>query len=683
MRRKYLSPGMLVTFEARSAKSKEIHAVKMTDDELQCLSDEQDMVLAILPIPSATLSILGSSTILYMAHRSRQRRKWTPYTRLLIGLSIYDIIASVSISIATFLRPASSARAWTFGNDATCSASAFITQLSHSTGGYNAMLSFYFLLTARLGFKNSYIARRFEPIMHFVSIGYFLGTAIVGAALGVYADTAVNDYPRNCGHEPGNTGEDCLSSRFGWIFIGYPYIFILAALAINNLSIYLFVKRQTRPSLREMKEQSSTDQSEQYLDEFKSMILDDSGTFNESQQKQRKSTFLPMHRRNDTVNRQKDQLRRLRLVSSQAFLFVANYLLVVCWSGILAIVEQQAETREEELAASVKLYPLMALNAIFLPLQGFFNMLVYIRPTYLKWRHKYPKESRPWAFRRTVFGESIQPENSQPLLPSPDIEHERDADKESSAEFDGVATGSIEAAGRLIRRDKISTLTANDGDSDPTGIKDCREAVNEFSAEAAGETAIPLGDTYRLIGSDRVSALTASDDDFDQTISDAGSDLNHTSPRKFQFSLSYSKGSGLEVISELSASVFESIMPMLDEEDECNCSLPSNSEAQRLPSKEIPRNLSSKRRWSSSVRARADGRDTGSLALRVPKRWESGTEVPAIEDDGSSSIPSDDDETYNLDSESRASHSGGDTPIRVPVRKLSPPPSFDETMYSC
>lgn len=156
------------------------------------LSDTQEKVLAILPIPSAILSIFGSSVILYIALKSRERRKWTPYTRLLIGLSICDIIASITIAISTFLRPSESPRAWSYGNDATCSAIGFLTQVSSSAACYNVMLSFYFLMTARFGLKNAYIAKRIEPLMHSISIGYFLGTAIIGAILGVYADTAVS-----------------------------------------------------------------------------------------------------------------------------------------------------------------------------------------------------------------------------------------------------------------------------------------------------------------------------------------------------------------------------------------------------------------------------------------------------------------------------------------------------------
>eukprot|EP00980_Cylindrotheca_fusiformis_P011758 scaffold2799_cov117-Cylindrotheca_fusiformis.AAC.5 len=153
------------------------------------LSSAQQRALVVLPIPSALLSIVGSSIILYMSVKFKG--KWTPYTRLLIGLSISDIIFSINIAIANFLRPFSSHRTWAFGNDATCSASGFLTQLAKTAEGYTVMLSFYFILTARFGYKNSYIAKRFEPLMHFIAIGYFLVTAIVGAILGVYADNTV------------------------------------------------------------------------------------------------------------------------------------------------------------------------------------------------------------------------------------------------------------------------------------------------------------------------------------------------------------------------------------------------------------------------------------------------------------------------------------------------------------
>lgn len=150
----------------------------------------RDQILAILPIPSAILSVLGSSVILYMAFSTRRKRKWTTYTRLLIGLSMCDIISSVSFGLAAFMRRPESERAWAMGNDATCTTSGALIQFSFSNFLYNAMLSFYFLATVRFGVKHTVIAKRFEPIMHLVSLGFPLVTSIVGAIMGMYRETA-------------------------------------------------------------------------------------------------------------------------------------------------------------------------------------------------------------------------------------------------------------------------------------------------------------------------------------------------------------------------------------------------------------------------------------------------------------------------------------------------------------
>lgn len=165
----------------------------MTDEafnvEYKQLSDQQEMLLAILPIPSATFSILGSSIIIYMAIQSRKEKPWTPYNRLLLVMSVCDIISSATLGAASFLYPKeTSSRIWAMGNGASCSAIGFLNQFSYSGVLYNSMLSFYFLLTARFGFRNLRIAQRIEPMMHTLSLGYPTITAIIGLLLNTYGE---------------------------------------------------------------------------------------------------------------------------------------------------------------------------------------------------------------------------------------------------------------------------------------------------------------------------------------------------------------------------------------------------------------------------------------------------------------------------------------------------------------
>jgi hypothetical protein len=176
-----------------------------------------------------------------MICRARKSRRWKPNNRLLLGMSICDIILSLQLALGNFMRPEdTSNRVWAYGNDATCTASGFFGQLSLSAIIYNGMLSFYFLL-ARFHLSNKEIATWIEPLMHMVSIGYPLVTASVGAVLGFFSEPelglgcVVNDHPRNCGSSPGKTGEYCVSVTIGWIYMGIPRLTTGTAIVCNNV----------------------------------------------------------------------------------------------------------------------------------------------------------------------------------------------------------------------------------------------------------------------------------------------------------------------------------------------------------------------------------------------------------------------------------------------------------------
>ena len=156
------------------------------------LSGSQQLLLAILPIPSSICSVIGSSVIIFIALKSRRSKAWTPYNRLLLGMSVCDIIFSITLGLNIFLLPReTSQRIWVMGNHATCSAMGFFIQFSYSALLYNAMLSFYFLLTARFGLKNDQILRRIEPIMHAICLGYPTITAWTGLFMDAYSESGM------------------------------------------------------------------------------------------------------------------------------------------------------------------------------------------------------------------------------------------------------------------------------------------------------------------------------------------------------------------------------------------------------------------------------------------------------------------------------------------------------------
>ena len=504
-------------------------SVTVTEAAHVGLTDQQEIILSLLPIPTSIMSIFGSVSIIYMACQGRNRRgstanntggasrsmrslttglflntsEWTPYTRLLIGMSCTDIIFSISYSLNPFLIPkATSKRVWAMGNDVTCSALGFFTQFTLSTMLFNGMLSFYFVLTSRYGWKNHEIAQRWylEPMMHAISLGYPFITATAGAVIGVYNEMLVGQgcwvkgYPEGCGEDPGQ--EPCKSPMIAYIFGGLILILSFLSISCNNVMIYSFVRRQTRAKTRNratapssssiisngivhqgprrntsnsgtsretetfastsaivrprktahvaarrlqahgvrLDESPSSDSSdpdaidqniqptnsrfgddaidlknESKLTEVKEDVEDhyievlDAKTMGErieERMKQRQEDI-------QELQRQKQQLKRLQLVSSQARLYVGAFFLCNIWPLILRVSESQFHNQEDELEA--QLYPLLVLQNALFPMQGFWNLLVYVRPKYLKCRRDYPKESKFWALRRAMYGDRIEP----------------------------------------------------------------------------------------------------------------------------------------------------------------------------------------------------------------------------------------------------------------------------------
>lgn len=333
---------------------------------LQSPSRAQEMALAILPVPSAILSVIGSSVIIYMSVSTRRKRRWTPYTRLLLCLSFYDIVASVTLGVATLLRDKdTSPRPLSFGSSGTCSMVGFFNQLSYGTIFYNGMLSIYFLMTARFGHSNAYIAKAVEPWMHIISNGYAVVTSVVALAIGAYGEMAhangcwVADYPRGCGN-----GHECSSRLIGWLYFGLPVIVMFICLLVNNSIIFIFVRQQTIP-LR-MQKESLQSGAQSARDESSSSFVGD-------YEKNEVTNAAPPE--DDGSDRQdtaklRDQARRLRLVNTQAFLYVAIFLMCNVWTGVVGIIESSGGTMEEELQLVVNHYGFFVLQAILAPLPG-------------------------------------------------------------------------------------------------------------------------------------------------------------------------------------------------------------------------------------------------------------------------------------------------------------------------
>jgi len=270
-------------------------------------------------------------------HDRAQNRSMTPYDRIMLGLSGWDIFASVSWGINDFLYPSFTGRAWAFGNLATCQLSGFLRQLALSAWWYNCLLSYYFLLIVLSQVRHKNYVKKWEPWMH-RSVIFFPITAILGLLLGWY--NATDD--TTCWITDG---------LIKWIFAGIPVFFTLLSLIINNIVIYVIVRKSLRAS-----------------EDVDGLAL--------------------------------VQKRRKREATTLMFLYVAAFVVTV--TPIL--VRQGFETYfGSSYHDDVKLYPLMVLDSIFRPIQGLFNFLIYIKPMYTRFRAFNPNKPICFVLHQALF----------------------------------------------------------------------------------------------------------------------------------------------------------------------------------------------------------------------------------------------------------------------------------------
>jgi len=102
-------------------------------------------------------------------------------------------------------------------------------------------------------------------------------------------------------------------------------------------------------------------------------------------------------------------------VATQASLYVAGFLICYVPSLTLRIMEGSTYYDAED---EHTIFPLLVLQALLLPLQGLFNCLIYVRPSYTRSRHQYPEENMLWTFRRALLGDRIKPTNSSVMQSS-------------------------------------------------------------------------------------------------------------------------------------------------------------------------------------------------------------------------------------------------------------------------
>mmetsp|Transcript_35754 Transcript_35754/g.77638 ORF Transcript_35754/g.77638 Transcript_35754/m.77638 type:complete len:425 (-) Transcript_35754:194-1468(-) len=384
---------------------------------MAALSTRQEAVLAFLPIFPGVLSIISSSLLIRLCVKSCSSNGHgcchehccnslpsSPFRRILLVMSGFDFLHTIHVCLTPFIMPSeSSDNFWVVGNDATCTLNAVIEQWTYPSVFYYIALSFYYLLRIRYSMKDSFFGKRIEPWIHAFMILYPLMATIVGLSLGVFGyQPAINI----CWMVPNDRCDERCIHIIMWLF-GIFFVSSFFIVILNNLLIYCYVRTARNKS-------------------------------------QRLSTL--------STN---ENASRINVVAVQAFLYVLVFLLTYTWSLILRFMVVVRSTANP--------YPVQILRALFLPLMGAGNLLVYVRPRYLQVRTIEPGRSRLSAFVLVVLHDSDRRKSSRSsrsLRRSNSRAHGGSGRINNSEESNGSCNASF-----LARLMQSSSSAGNDGSS--------------------------------------------------------------------------------------------------------------------------------------------------------------------------------------------------------------------------
>mmetsp|Transcript_2489 Transcript_2489/g.2703 ORF Transcript_2489/g.2703 Transcript_2489/m.2703 type:complete len:357 (+) Transcript_2489:87-1157(+) len=142
----------------------------------------QTISLVWIPRLTATLSFLGSLAIVYMILSDRKEKLTRSNHRLMLVLSVVDVLHSAVYAATTLASPRDSEFYGAMGNMGTCNAQGFFGVLAYAIPMYNTCLSLYFLLTIRYRMRLSTFSTKIEPFMHTLSTMVPLTLAIVSVS---------------------------------------------------------------------------------------------------------------------------------------------------------------------------------------------------------------------------------------------------------------------------------------------------------------------------------------------------------------------------------------------------------------------------------------------------------------------------------------------------------------------
>jgi hypothetical protein len=313
----------------------------------------------IIPTVSGSISCISSAIIIFIIMMSRQN---TVYHRVLFVMSFCDLFTSSAIALTTLPMPTDVIYPFqgpSYGNATTCEAQGLVYALGSSISVLmNATLHIYYLSVLRFKVPDHIFSKKIEPVLLLLGISLpviFTITLAVKRALinpSPYASwCSIASYPFHC-NDPSYPDETCIRGEGGaklvLIMLDATISLALVTLIISMTLIICFFWGIERGFRNRSNRRGSG--------ELPSTLNTDSND---------KSQDLAVSQHNLT-----------KTITIQALMYFGAFLLTWIWPLLSYWKSPTSDGTVKYIIGDIPLVQI--LKVIFHPLQGFFNLLIFV-----------------------------------------------------------------------------------------------------------------------------------------------------------------------------------------------------------------------------------------------------------------------------------------------------------------
>jgi len=382
---------------------------------------------------TASISFIASTTIAFVILQMPHGLS-SSYRRILLCLSIADVIQSISIILGPFAVPQDTPDSiWAIGNTASCTTQGFLLNIaSVATPMYTFGLSIYFLLRVKYGMSREDFATVVEWKWHTVILLWNLvGNSYTLFTKSINASRAgslchIDGLPLLCDLDPEKygeciRGENALRTKSIVIYIPILVCFLGMGISLGILTWHVFAQESKKDehSQESLQEEEDANDDTMFAQESKKhsqeQAIQEEEVENDDSIRVRVHTSTKQISKNGSWENPLSMARTYRKeMLTQSCLYMCGHLFTYTFIFM-----------NQFFNIAGRPFPDWSHMAISLtwPLGGFINILIYTRPKIAILRMREPQLSWIKAFRTIILAGAEVPDTSSFLEPRPLRQH--------------------------------------------------------------------------------------------------------------------------------------------------------------------------------------------------------------------------------------------------------------------